>query len=40
VQKQRVPAAIASKSKEELQVYVLELLKKLRARDKKLEGSC
>ena len=35
---QRVPAAIANKSKEELQQYVVGLLAKLKQRDKKLEG--
>jgi hypothetical protein len=34
----RIPASIAAKSKEELQGYVLDLLKKLKLRDRKLEG--
>lgn len=33
-----MPAAIAEKSKEQLQQYVLDLLKKLKLRDKKIEG--
>ena len=37
-QRAKVPAVIASKSKEELEVYVLDLLKKLKARDKRIEG--
>ena len=37
--KPRLPAAIADKSREELQVYVVELLKKLKLRDKKLDGA-
>jgi hypothetical protein len=36
----KVPAVIASKTKEELQVYVLDLLKKLKVRDKRIEGEC
>jgi hypothetical protein len=36
--KPRLPAAIADKSREELQVYVVELLKKLKLRDRKIEG--
>jgi hypothetical protein len=37
--KPRLPAAIADKSREELQVYVVELLKKLKLRDKKIDGA-
>ena len=36
--KPRLPASIAEKSREELQVYVVELLKKLKLRDKKIDG--
>mgnify|MGYP001807366634 CR=1 FL=1 len=34
-----MPAVIANKTREELQVYVLDLLKKLKIRDKKIEGN-
>lgn len=34
----KVPAVISSKTKEELEVYVLDLLKRLKARDKRIEG--
>jgi hypothetical protein len=37
--KPRLPAAIADKSRDELQVYVVELLKKLKLRVKKIEGA-
>ncbi len=33
-----MPAIIATKTKEELQVYILDLLKKLKLRDKRIEG--
>jgi hypothetical protein len=39
LQKKAVPAVIAAKSKEELQTYVLDLLKKLKLRDKRIEGT-
>lgn len=34
-----MPAVLAAKSKPELELHVLELLKKLKLRDKKLEGT-
>lgn len=37
-QRAKVPAIIATKTKEELQVYILDLLKKLKLRDKRIEG--
>lgn len=39
MQRARVPAVLAAKSKPELELHVLELLKKLKLRDKKLEGT-
>lgn len=38
LQKAKIPAVIAAKSKEELQTHVLDLLKKLKVKDKKIEG--
>jgi hypothetical protein len=35
----KVPTVIANKSKSDLEIYVLELLKKLKQRDKRIEGS-
>ena len=37
-QRARIPATLTAKSKPDLELYALELLKKLRARDKKIEG--
>ena len=39
VQRTRIPATLTAKSKPDLELYALELLKKLRTRDKKIEGA-
>ena len=35
----RVPASLSSKSKPDLELFAMDLLKKLRVRDKKIEGA-
>lgn len=39
VQRVRVPASLSLKSKPDLELYAMDLLKKLRVRDKKIDGT-
>ena len=39
MQRMRVPASLSSKSKPDLELFAMDLLKKLRVRDKKIEGT-
>ena len=39
MQRVRVPASLSSKSKPDLELFAMDLLKKLRVRDKKIEGT-